>query len=267
MTTPLRENDPHKVIYTRTGGDPITPDSIEQSKQTGLKFFAVFFGGSAVAAGFFGLGGLAAAALAVGCVASLGLIFSARKAQHSGKHRAITASGTDSTANADTLRRSIEQAGLPAAIASDLTNSLNELIERANSLAEAKTTTEEALSRIPVADTERKLQEAIDKADPSGASIHVKTLSQAEALENEIERINAGLMTVQNGMLALQSAVRTASLPTPIDTDVDISEIELQARALTRTSEDLHNEANTNEPSAEASLAAAADMLAKRQGK
>jgi hypothetical protein len=268
MTTPNSENDRHKVIYTRTGGDPITPDSINKSKRTALKFFAVVFGLGTLGAAVLGLGSLAVAILAAGLAGTIGLVFSAKKAHISDQHKSISGGASNSLVSADSLRKAIDEANLPEAIATDLTNSLNELVEKGNSLTESKASMQAALSRIPVADTELKLKEAIDQSDASSASIHAKTLGQVEKIEVQIEKIETGLATVRNGMLTLQSAVRTASLPTPVDTEVDISEIELQARALVKISNDeiiAEPTGKSEENSNEINLAAAAAMLAKRQ--
>lgn len=270
MTTPNRENDRHKVIYTRTGGDPIPPDSIDKSKRTALKFFAVAFGVGALASAALGLGSLAVAILVAGLVGSLGLVLSAKKAHISSQHKAISGGVSSALASADSLRKAIDEADLPEAIVTDLTTSLNELVEKGSSLAEAKVAMQAALSRIPVADTERKLKEAIDKSDASSASIHARTLGQVEEIEVQIDKIEGGLATVRNGMLTLQSAVRTASLPTPVDTEVDISEIELQARALAKINTgEMIDEPNgeSDDTSNDINLAAAAAMLAKRQVK
>jgi len=202
MTTKNSNNDRHEVIYTRTGGDPITPDSIDKSKRTGLKFFAFVFGGAAIGAWYVGLGGLAMAALAVGAIASIGLILSARKAQSAGQTRAITGAAIEAVDDAQSIRHAIEQAALPEAISADLTSSLEELVQKAKSLSNSKVETEAALSRIPVTDTEIKLQESIDKSDSDSANIHMKTLKQAEALERQVEKIEEALGKVQNGMLA-----------------------------------------------------------------
>ncbi len=270
MTTPNSENERHKVIYTRTGGDPITPDSIDNSKRRALKTFAVFFGVGMLGAAALGLGSLAVAILVAGLVGSIGIILSSKKALASSQSKAISGGASGALASVDSLRKAIDEADLPDAITTDLTNSLNDLVEKGNSLAESKVSMQAALSRIPVANTERQLKEAIDKSDASSASIHVRTLSQVEEIEAHIEKIEAGLATVRNGILTLQSAVRTASLPTPVDTNVDISEIDLQARALAK----INNDEMLAEPSGESgdtsndiNLAAAAAMLAKRQVK